>query len=504
MLNTSDAVIAVISGAFPNTLEKTLEAVRSVSVGRGPIPEDWLPFCPDPSSVTIIGGPEHRAIQNQFPAASWVFVNNRHEAPTITSQILQQRFVGSGKRVLVLAFSGDVFNLTKIAWLGFQVESRHFFEDHRRVAAVSSVPMTFSYDDIEPPWNWGHLSTLQEALATLTQVLSIKKAVAADNPLRQTSLRPQMGRANNKFFGSASSTKSSGMVGTLLQIAAMRGLIELAGDPGDYLIWLKRSEIPLAGMPPRESLGKDVPTDRLSALETASPNSPGGNALSAKQGRITERRIRNPEKYSSDLYSNYIQEARMGPFPTARPVVYDALDKIVTSGANLSLSSLIEAAVEKAKGQLPTQPWPAIRHVTQNQLLKAQAVLDADGKPLPDRWDSGKRIVHRLADDWQVRASGEILIALFEATAITGQELVNVCRSVWGSSGGDALDELYRVMEYLTDVACIVQEDNSGFFRVKRQQVQTITSLPIASRIERIASESETGTAIDEPKDLIQ
>jgi len=196
----------------------------------------------------------------------------------------------------------------------------------------------------------------------------------------------------------------------------------------------------------------------------------------------------------------------MGPFPVARPRVYAALDKLMKSKSKLPFSSLIEAAIISAKTQLPQpQPWEAIRQVTQNQLLKlkAQAALDSDGKPLPDRWDSGRRLVHRLADHWQLRAIGEILMVLFESDNVTGHDIVNVCRSVWGSSSSEALAELYRVMEYLTDVARVVEEDKSGVFRVKRHQVQDAAPSHIAPRTERIAPVTDQGIALDESKDIV-
>jgi len=188
----------------------------------------------------------------------------------------------------------------------------------------------------------------------------------------------------------------------------------------------------------------------------------------------------------------------MGPFPVARPKVYEAVDKLVISKSNLPLSSLIEAAIERAKKLLPPgQPWEAIRHVTQNQILKAQVALDGEGKPLPDRWDSGKRTVHRLADNWQVRAVGEILLALFESDDVTGKDIANVCRSVWGASSSEALAELYRVMEYLTDVARVVEEDKGGVFRVKRPRIQDAAPSP------RVIVPSEPVEAVEETKDII-
>ena len=59
MLNNSDVLIAVISGAYPNTLDKTLDVVRVFSTGRGQLPQEWSwpVFIPGSESVSIIADP---------------------------------------------------------------------------------------------------------------------------------------------------------------------------------------------------------------------------------------------------------------------------------------------------------------------------------------------------------------------------------------------------------------------------------------------------------------
>lgn len=195
----------------------------------------------------------------------------------------------------------------------------------------------------------------------------------------------------------------------------------------------------------------------------------------------------------------------MGPFPVARPKVFEALSKLVSAKRKMALSSLVEAAVNGAKVHLPgPQPWEAIRHVTQNQLLKAQVARDESNRPLPDHWTSGKRIVHSLSDRWRVRVVGEILLALFESENVTGHDVANVCRSVWGSAGGESQAEFHEVMEYLTEEVRVVSEDKGGVFRVKRQQAPELAPVPASGRAERTASIAEGIQAEDESPDLVQ
>jgi hypothetical protein len=171
----------------------------------------------------------------------------------------------------------------------------------------------------------------------------------------------------------------------------------------------------------------------------------------------------------------------------------------------LPLSSLFEEAIKIAKSQVPSpQPWEAIRHVTQNQLLKAQVVRDENSKPLPDQWSSGRHVVAVLAENWRYHAVGEILLALFESDNVTGKDVANICRSIWGSTGGEAEEEFHRVMEHLSEEVRLVEEDKGGVFRVKRPKSQESGPSPLATRMDRTQPVKEIAFEPDELKEVIQ
>jgi hypothetical protein len=501
-MNTPDTIIAVLAGAFQNSLPKALESIRSAQAGRGPIPEEWLPFLPDQANLTIVGEPEHRSVQDAFPRASWMFLNHKSESVQVVAQLLQ-RHSHSNRRVLILGFNTEIFSLAKAPWPGLQVKAQHMFTGGRPgVFTTPAIPVVLPADAVAPPWTFEHLSSLEEALATLTDVLRHKGALSAQSPIRQTQLRPWMGQANSKFFGSAATTNSSGMIATLLMIAALRNIVELAGDPGDYLVWMKiQDEAPAtqvaSASPAQASSSRITNGDRVVPLQAA---------RAENQQRATfpeERRNRQPERYRSDLFSQRIEKAKMGPFPVVRPKLYSSIDKLVLS--KLSLSALVEAAIAEVQASVPVgQPWEAIRNVTQSQLLKAQVVLNEHGEPLPDRWQSGGRIVHRLADDWHVRAEGEILMALFENENVTGSDIANICRSVWGSRNSDAQAAFFLVMEYLTEKAQVVEEDKSGVFRVKRHLPEDKNSMSSKQLLDRTPTPSDDVPTHDEPNSTIQ
>src|ERR1019366_6115278 len=129
--------------------------------------------------------------------------------------------------------------------------------------------------------------------------------------------------------------------------------------------------------------------------------------------------------------------------------------------------------------------WKAQRHQwqTRRNLGRRYGSLPSDsclglasylmtgGNPLPDHWSSGNVIVNRLAPDWVRRAEAEILLALFAMQDVTGDQLVDVARSVWGSSSAEALSKVQAVLLVLIDAGRL-QEDDRGVFRVKRSPIQ--------------------------------
>jgi hypothetical protein len=290
-----------------------------------------------------------------------------------------------------------------------------------------------------------------------------------------------MGMVNpSKFAGNANSTKSSGMIGVLVRIAAIRGIIEVGGtDPGDLRMWLKTDRTlhdETRGHLVQDAKGRDEATSLDVSPAATPPTNQTDSGHRAHGARAERKRLREPDKYLCDRMSESIESQHLGPFPTARPVVYSALQSLVDAKSNLAFNALIEAAIQKSRMEMADspQPWSTIRSVTVRQLLGAGVALDEKGKPLPHNWSSGNVVVQRLAPDWVLRAEGEILLALFAAQDVTGDHLIDIARSVWGSSSADALSKVQVVLQALID-GDRVHEDDHGIFRVKRAPV---TELP--------------------------
>ena len=487
----SETVIADVSKAFPNTLHQVVDAVRAYCSQNG------VPL----SNTTVVARPDQVSAQREFPPPSaWIFVSTPGDAVAMVTQLLQ-RFSGQTRDVVVLSFNPEVWRLSKQPWPGLQVRAQHPFGPSRyqpQAVPVGSLA-TLKIDGPEPAWTFDHVSSLEEALETLVQVLRLRRAFSAASPFRQTSLRPWMGMVNGaKFAGNAVSTRSSGMVGTLVRIAAIRGLIQVGGtDPADLLMWLKETgtlpEVKTASLEVTEPESAKIVPIAPPLVNRPEPPQDSASTITSK------RRLREPDKYTCDRMSTTIDSQKMGPFPTARPVVYQALQNCVDSKGGLSFDALVEAAIQSAKGSMPgsPQPWTAIRFVTARQLLRAGVVLDEQEKPLPNAWSSGSKIVHRLAHDWMQRAEGEILLALFAAQDVTGDQLVDIARSVWGSSSAEALSRVRAVLQHLID-AGRVQEDERGVFRVKRAPAaEQTTSSTSATTNETVSRPVEASPTVD-------
>lgn len=483
-------VIADVTKAYPNTVQPALDAIQSFCSTNG-IPA---------ANITLVARPDHASVQDVFPPpSSWVTAPTPRDAPAVVDQILQ-RLSGQPLRVVLVSFNPDVWRLSKKYWPGMQVTARHVFESLSVApsAAPTSRLGTMMMEGPEPTWTFDHVSTLDEALTTLVGVLTKQGAFSPQRSLRQTSLRPWMGMVNPlRFTGNAASTRSSGMIGILVRIAAIRGIIGVSGsEPSDLSMWLISSanrSIATQGQSQLSNVqqGAAAPEELPNVVTPADANA--GRQLEPKNLR-REKRVREPDKYPCDRMSTSIEGQKMGPFPTARPVVYQSLDNCARSNAKLSFRSFVEAALESAKAQMvnSTQPWTAIRFTTERQLLRSGAVLDERGKSLPDHWSSGNLIVHRLAPDWVRRAEGEILLALFAVQEVTGDQLVDIARSVWGSSSAEAISKVQGVLQLLID-AGRVQEDDRGVFRVKRasSSEQTVSSLPSANESQTSQSDQE-------------
>lgn len=461
-------IIADVTKAFPNTIPSVREQVLKVCAM----------LMVDPQDLAVVALNEQAVYRDSFPVqCSWQIAQTVYDAPGSVSQILHRR--GSEfNRVLILSFNPAVWALKGHDWGRLSVEAEHMFRRHAtfsdqplRLAPGGASFQTLSAEGPEPPWNFEHICSLDEALDTLVKALFQRSAVNRSRAIRQTALRPAMNLANSaKFYGSSASTRSSGMIGVLLRIACVRGLVEAGGEePSDLFVWLKQPDVTTRREEPV------APAEQR--IEACLVHDQGDSPAPLAAGEVSRGtgRQRQPEKYLSDRFSTVIAEQKMGPFPTARPVVHEALQASVRKG--LRLCELVDSAIAVAQTKLPSpQPWPAIRQVTIRQILRAGVALDAGGEALPNSWAGAHAVVTNFSMDWEKKVEGEILLALFGAQEVSGEDLRNIARSVWGSGNSEAEGKAHGVIQYLIEAGRL-EEDGSGVFRVRRFQQGLPTAL---------------------------
>jgi hypothetical protein len=535
-------VIADISNANPGTERRALDFVRNFCASEN--------F--DIAHVTFVCRPEHSSLASECPSTTqWSFASDVHQAVDAVTQRIRG-LANTGASVRLLTFTSQVKALARVAWPGVQVDARNLVE----FGAVRFNYPTISYaaksmgsnsrdasaqprvtvGSEEPEWAFDHVTSLDIALETLFQVLRDQAATSVKNTVRQTQLRPLMGWKNLAFSGNAASTRSGGMIGILLRIAASRGLIGLAGaHAADLFVWLTEageralgagaepsgSHAPAVAAlsadeqrPPEPKNLQEVNaavapqiTQNPQATAELKPTEPGTaerqpQVLSEERSELAARhkQRRDPEKYKPHRYSQHIINQRMGPFPVPRPSIYDSLLQLDAQRVRLQLHVFVTMAVKAAIAQHPNvAPMrKQLEQATQQQLLRARVALDEHGRPLPDNWKSGVSVVDRLAPNAVKKLEAEILATLLAAEDITGDDVDDIARCLYGSADEPTnVLKVHDLLKFLIDNDR-VYEDKRGVFRVKEgsdTRGATASPAPEAGR----EAQSLMGEDVDTP-----
>jgi hypothetical protein len=416
--------------------------------------------------VIVVARAEHvTALMPELPDAEWVSVPDAMSAVAAVNGVLHRLAAAGQREVGLLSFSGEVMRLAASPGMGLVIRTYPLslvrtMVEGTGVATGSQLVVRSAIPPAEgsPVWTFEHLATVDEAIETLVQVLRQRAAYSSATAIRQTSLRPWMGLLNARFAGNALATRSSGMIAILLAIANQRGVIKVSGDnPGDLFIWLSE--------PTPEAIAGPTSGPPEVAKDGHAGSRPGTGLVASKS-----RAPRDVERYRAHKFSAKLEECRVGPFPDARPFVYQAMIDIVNSGDSQPFADLVALAVDRgrelavAAGRSPRQPWPAVRKVMERLLLRAGAVTDNQNIPLPNSWASGKTIVCGLSDQWQVKTDAEIVLTLIEKVPdVSGDDILDIARSLYHSSKSEARAQVHAVLELLIASNRIV--DDGLYFR---------------------------------------
>lgn len=387
--------------------------------------------------IAVVATGDQTTPRSQLPGANWVQCAAFDAHRTVSG--LVETAQRSGAQVHVLSWNNPL--LLELASRG--VVSRHFASLREgEVASQRSGLIPHKFEGPEPQWPFDSVIPIDDAVETLVSVLKDRGALTDAKAIRQSQIRTWLGYKNPALAGGGAATRTSGLVGSLIHIAAVRGRINAAGDnPIDFFIWLKTTE--------HSDRGSDLPVlpataNPVASPANATPPSSASEAATDERGRVWRMR-------------EAIEKRKLGPFSDARPFVLQALDDLVKE-ERLPLDTLVERAIEQTKVQIQqagkklNQPWHPIRMTMNRLLLLAGVALDEAGNVIPNTWDGPQQRVAGLADRWQTRTDAELVAAIIEELGdVAGSELHALACAVFDGPTASNTAKVYQAISFLME-----------------------------------------------------
>jgi len=181
--------------------------------------------------------------------------------------------------------------------------------------------------------------------------------------------------------------------------------------------------------------------------------------------------------YRSEVFQEILIKSNLGPFPDHRPLVYDAIEKLVNDGAKVRVSELFKRAVidakaaaaerNKAAGREPRvddRLWAGIAKFSEQLLLEAKVLIGPEGEVLGKDWRSRSLPVHELAPRWRAMCDGLLVLGLIDAgEVISSVEAKNVSRAIYHSSSEESEMWVNDAVLFLLEQRIV--DDSSGALR---------------------------------------
>jgi hypothetical protein len=193
--------------------------------------------------------------------------------------------------------------------------------------------------------------------------------------------------------------------------------------------------------------------------------------------------VEEPKKpvYRSEVFQGILIKRRLGPFPDHRPLIYDAVEKLITAGTEVRVSELLQRAVadaktaaterNKAAGREPRvddRLWAGISKFSEQLFLEAKVLIGPEGEALGTDWRSRSLPVHSLAPNWRAVCDGLLILGLVdEGENISSVEAKNIARAIYHSSSEESENRVNDAVLNLLERG-ILEEAPEGLRRVQR------------------------------------
>ncbi|WP_162908223.1 hypothetical protein [Allorhizocola rhizosphaerae] len=298
------------------------------------------------------------------------------------AKLVQEQAEAGSEPVVLYSFHPLVLALCdNLAGQGHSVSGRNLTEFSRSKAAV----------DTKATSRWpADFMQIDEALAVLVTVLQEKGHVGRDKPVFKTEIRKLLQRADIRFDKNHSKASGSqNLISELVNQAAARGLIDVAGKEPRIVLWLREPK--------------------------------------SVQAEIGEERTPSQE------YVNILMSSGLGPFADFRTQLYDMIELTVHDNAGkLGRTELVKRAVAGVREQAPdlllrprrkpiprdSYPWNKLRVFAGELLEKVPVLLNEAGQPFCASWGTAFDKVHGLTEDWRNQLESFLVLELVRKGAV--------------------------------------------------------------------------------------
>jgi hypothetical protein len=183
--------------------------------------------------------------------------------------------------------------------------------------------------------------------------------------------------------------------------------------------------------------------------------------------------------YRSEVFQEILIRRHLGPFPDHRPLVYNAIEKLIDTGINVRVSELLQRAVTDAKAaaaernkavdkesRVDDRLWAGIAKFSEQLFLEAKVLIGPEGEALSTGWRSRSLRVHALAPNWRAMCDGLLVLGLVdEGEVISSVEAKNISRAIYHSSSEESENRVNDAVLYLLEQR-ILEESSEGLRRV--------------------------------------
>lgn len=459
----------------------------------------------DPSRLTVVARNNQKAELQVAVAAlrqvKWVddlsLFHLSLPVPVVKQELAFILKAAPQDAILVTSYNGAV--LGEVQQLGYpNVDTQSLGKFRPGVAQLPPRPAVPSlalvdattFSQLTPPpakthWRFDGFIPREEAQVLMLRVLHRYGAVDRRQSVSLQSLKPAIGKIDQRFAGSGYTNGTGGMMGVLASGAHFEGLLDAAASyNGTPYYWLtpralQQLSVPdTAGTPPtavEELPAAPITTTAATvARPAASVNAP---VEPGEDVNAVVRRARERSPHKSQRMQDALIESGSGPRTKQRIAMLDRIAEILgkrqedtlTEILDMARDGMLQAVTDGPEKQATVAAIGAVRKMLREYLPASKALKDKDKNPLPEGFRAGPTIVAEFDADWRMRTEAQLLlklIAVFPEPVDAEHDVENLIGALYHVRNGPDRRDLKRQVEamisYLLDKGLVHEEPVNG------------------------------------------